>query len=141
MQGNAASPGDHAGALVCAIGLWKPAATTARGPQPAKFRPGTPGGKGIIAMANILVSIEKGIEIGAEDALKWLIGADKALHAAPEVIAALGTLIGAVEKPLADIAGAAQNPLNITLDIQTINDLKAAWPAISQFLASLGVKL
>lgn len=92
-------------------------------------------------MANIMVSIEKGIEIGAQDALKWLIGADKALHAAPEVIAALGTLIGAVEKPLADIAGAAQNPLKITLDIQTINDLKAAWPAVSQFLASLGVKL
>lgn len=92
-------------------------------------------------MANIMVSIEKGIEIGAEDALKWLIGADKALHAAPEVVAALGTLIGAVEKPLVDIAGAAQNPLNIALDIQTANDLKAAMPALRQFLASLGVKL
>jgi len=91
-------------------------------------------------MANILVSMEKGIEIGAEDALKWLIGADKALHAAPEVVAALGTLIGAIEKPLADVAGAAQNPLNIALDIQTINDLKAAWPAVKQFLGSLGVK-
>jgi len=91
-------------------------------------------------MANILVSIEKGIEIAAEDALKWLIGADKALHAAPEVIAALATLIGAIEKPLADVAGAAQNPLNIALDIQTVNDLKAAWPAVRQFLASLGVK-
>ncbi len=92
-------------------------------------------------MANILVNIEKGIEIGAEDALKWLIGANNALHAAPEVVAALGTLIGAVEKPLADIAGAAQNPLNISLDVQTINDLKAAWPAVSKFLACLGVKL
>ena len=92
-------------------------------------------------MANILVNIEKGIEIGAEDALKWLIGAGKALHAAPEVVAALGTLMGAVEKPLADLAGAAQNPLNIALDVQTVNDLKAAWPAVRQFLASLGVKL
>ena len=93
-----------------------------------------------IAMANILVSIEKGIEIGAEDALKWLVGADKALCAAPEVIASLATLIGAVEKPLADLAGAAQNPLNISLDIQTAKDLKAAWPAVKQFLASFGVK-
>jgi hypothetical protein len=91
-------------------------------------------------MANILVSIEKGIEIGAEDALKWLVGADKALCAAPEVIASLATLIGAVEKPLADLAGAAQNPLNIALDIQTAKDLKAAWPAVKQFLASFGVK-
>ncbi len=92
-------------------------------------------------MANILVNIEKGIEIGAEDALKWLTGANKALHAAPEVVAALAILIGAVEKPLAEIAGAAANPLNIPLDIQTANDLKSAWPAVKQFLATLGVKL
>ena len=92
-------------------------------------------------MANIRVSIEKGIEIAAEDALKWLIGADKALHAAPEVVASLATLIGAIEKPLADVAGAAQNPLNIALDIQTVRDLKAAWPAVKEFLVTLGVKL
>ena len=91
-------------------------------------------------MANILVSIEKGIEIGAEDVLKWLAGADRALHAAPQVVAALATLIGAVEKPLADVAGAAQNPLNIALDIQTVKDLKATWPAVKVFLGTLGVK-
>jgi hypothetical protein len=91
-------------------------------------------------MANILVNIEKGIEIGAEDALKWLTGADKALHAAPEVIAALATLVGAVEKPLSELAGAAANPLNIALDVQTVNDLKAAWPEVKTFLGSLGVQ-
>ena len=91
-------------------------------------------------MANILVNIEKGIEIGAEDALKWLTGANKALKAAPEVIAALATLVGAVEKPLADLAGAAANPLNIALDIQTVTDLKAAWPEVKAFLVTLGVK-
>ncbi|HEY1986091.1 MAG TPA: hypothetical protein VGG85_11810 [Terracidiphilus sp.] len=91
-------------------------------------------------MANILVNIEKGVEIGAEDALKWLTGANKAMHAAPEVVAALAILIGAVEKPLADIAGAAANPLNIPLDIQTVTDLKAAWPSIKQFLGTLGIK-
>jgi hypothetical protein len=91
-------------------------------------------------MANILVNIEKGIEIGAEDALKWLTGADKALHAAPEVIAALATLVGAVEKPLSELAGAAANPLNIALDAQTVNDLKAAWPEVKTFLGSLGVQ-
>jgi hypothetical protein len=91
-------------------------------------------------MANILVNIEKGIEIGAEDALKWLGGADKALHAAPEVIAALATLVGAVEKPLAELAGATANPLNIPLDVQTVTDLKAVWPEVKSFLGSLGVK-
>ncbi len=91
-------------------------------------------------MANILVNIEKGVEIGAEDALKWLTGANTALRAAPEVVAALAILIGAIERPLADITGAAANPLNIALDIQTVNDLKAAWPAIKRFLTTLGVK-
>jgi len=91
-------------------------------------------------MASILVNIEKGIEIAAEDALKWLIGANNALRAAPEVVAALATLISAVEKPLADVAGAAENPLNIALDIQTVQDLKASWPAVKQFMNSLGVK-
>jgi hypothetical protein len=91
-------------------------------------------------MANILVNIKKGIEIGAEDALKWLTGANKALKAAPQVVAALATLIGAVEKPIAELAGAASNPLNIALDIQTATDLKAAWPDVKAFLASLGVK-
>jgi hypothetical protein len=96
--------------------------------------------KGTIVMANILVNIEKGIEIGAEDALKWLTGADKALHAAPAVVAALATLVGAVEKPMSELAGAAANPLNIALDIQTVTDLKAAWPEVKAFLTTLGVK-
>lgn len=85
-------------------------------------------------MANILVNVEKGIEIGAADALKWLTGANKALKAAPQVVAALATLIGAVEKPLSELAGAAANPLNIPLDIQTATDLKAAWPDVLAFL-------
>lgn len=92
-------------------------------------------------MANILVNIEKGIEIGAEDALKWLMGAGRALHAAPAAVAALATMATALEKPLAELAGAAVNPLNIALDIQTAADLKAAWPEVKAFLKSLGVKM
>ena len=91
-------------------------------------------------MANILVNIEKGIEVGAEDILKWLTGAEKVLFAAPAVIAALATMAGALEKPLTELAVAASNPLNIALDIQTATDLKAAWPQVKAFLVSLGVK-
>ena len=91
-------------------------------------------------MANILVDMEKGIEIGAKDALRWLIGANNAVQAAPQVVAALATLIGALEKPLQDISTAAPNPLNIALDVQTVRDLKAAWPAVKQFLGTFGVK-
>lgn len=49
-------------------------------------------------MANILVNIEKGIEIGAEDALKWLVSAGKAFHAAPAAIAALEKTIVEIRK-------------------------------------------
>ena len=91
-------------------------------------------------MANILLNIEKGIEIAAEDALKWLGKPHGALSAAPAVIAALATLVSAVEKPLAEISVVAVNPLNIALDIQTATDLKAVWPDVKAFLVTLGVK-
>src|SRR5260370_39131487 len=87
-----------------------------------------------IAMANILVNVEKGIEIAAADSLKWLSKAQTALTAAPCVIAALATLAEAVDKPLLDISGVAANPLNIALDIQTAADLKAVWPEVKAFL-------
>jgi hypothetical protein len=93
-----------------------------------------------ISMANILVNIQKGIEIGAEDALSWLGKAHTVLTAAPGVVAALATLASAVDKPLSELAGAIANPLNIPLDIQTANDLKAVWPEVKAFLATLGVK-
>lgn len=92
-------------------------------------------------MANIFVNIEKGIEIAAEDALKWLTNANKALDVTPTVVAALGTLFGQLEKPLSDVATVATNPLNISFDIQTVTDLKAVWPDIQKFLTSIGVKL
>jgi hypothetical protein len=91
-------------------------------------------------MANILLNIEKGIEIAAEDALKWLGKAHGALSAAPAVIAALATLVSAVEKPLTELSVVAVNPLNIALDIQTATDLKAVWPDVKAFLTTLGVK-
>jgi hypothetical protein len=56
------------------------------------------------------------------------------------VIAALATVAGALEKPLTELAGAASNPLNIALDLETVTDLKAAWPQVKAFLVSLGVK-
>ena len=93
-------------------------------------------------MANILVNIEKGIEIGAEDALKWLVGgAGKALHGAPAAIAALATMAAALEKPIVELEQVVTNPLNIALDIQTAKDLQVAWPQVRLFLKSLGVKM
>ena len=56
------------------------------------------------------------------------------------MIAALATLVGAVEKPLTDLAAVTGNPLNIALDIQTAHDLKAVWPEVKAFLTGMGVK-
>jgi hypothetical protein len=91
-------------------------------------------------MANILVSIEKGIEVGCTDVLKWLAGAGKVISAAPSVIAALGTLVAALDKPVSELAAAAENPLNLQLDLQAAQDLKAVWPEVKQFVTTLGVK-
>jgi hypothetical protein len=91
-------------------------------------------------MANILVNVEKGIEIAAADVLKWLGKAQTALTAAPGVVAALATLVATLDKPLLDLSGVAANPLNIALDIQTASDLKAVWPEVKAFLGTLGVK-
>jgi len=92
-------------------------------------------------MANILVNIGKGVEIAAEDALNWLTGATKALTVAPTVIAALGTLFGQLETPISELASTVANPLNISLDVQTVTSLKAVWPDVRQFLTAIGVKL
>jgi hypothetical protein len=91
-------------------------------------------------MANILLNIEKGIEVAAEDALKWLGKAHTAISAAPAVVAALATLVSAMERPLTELSAVAVNPLNIPLDIQTAEDLKAVWPDVKTFLGTLGVK-
>lgn len=92
-------------------------------------------------MANIFVNIEKGVEIGAEDALKWLAGASQALSVTPTVVAALGTLFGQLETPITDVASVVTNPLNVSLDVQTVTALKNVWPEIQKFLSSIGVKL
>jgi hypothetical protein len=94
-------------------------------------------------VASIFVNIEKGIEIAAEDALKFITGgASKVESAGPDVVAGLGVLAGAVEKALSDVASGASNPAQLVLALPAdISDLKAVWPAIVTFLGTLGVKV
>lgn len=91
-------------------------------------------------MAQLILDVEKGVTLAAEDLLRWVKGAGRALYAAPEVVAALAVLAQALERPLFDAAALSSNPLNIPLDIQTAEDLRAAWPAVKQFLTELGVR-
>jgi hypothetical protein len=88
-------------------------------------------------MSNILVNIEKGVEVGAADLLKWLTSSQKA---APAVIAALAILAQGVGNALENVQAAAAAPLNIALDEATIASLKNVWPEVKAFLESLGVK-
>jgi hypothetical protein len=90
-------------------------------------------------MANILLEIGKGVEVGAEDLLKWVSGAQKA---APTVLAALGVLAAAVAKSLADAEATSANPSSLTITLATdVTDFKASWADAVKFLETLGVKL
>jgi hypothetical protein len=93
-------------------------------------------------MANILLGIEHGIEVAAEDVLKFLSGVkDLSSKVNPDAIAGLGVLLGTVTKAMEDVSAAAANPLNFSLDAATVQDLKAVWPAVVKFAASIGIKL
>jgi hypothetical protein len=88
-----------------------------------------------------LVTIGKDIEIAAEDALHFV---QKAQSKTPQVAGALGVLLAAVGKALADTQTAAQTPtqvLNITFDEQVFADLKAVWPDVKDFAGTLGIKI
>jgi hypothetical protein len=93
-------------------------------------------------MANILLGIEHGIEVAAEDVLKFVTGALSAgIKAEPGAVAGLGVLLGVVAKTLGDLNGVVANPLNFSLDAATVQDLKAVWPAVVEFAGSIGIKL
>lgn len=94
-------------------------------------------------MANILVDVEKGIEVGAEYLLKWFGVASKAVTSnGPGAIVALGALLGAAEKAIADVEAGATNPASLVITLEAdIADFKAVWPAVKEFAATLGIKV
>jgi hypothetical protein len=93
-------------------------------------------------MASIFVNLEHGIEVAATDVLKFLTNSQSlAEKIEPGVIAALGVLLGATETALTAVSSSATEPFNISLDLQTLTDLKAVWPAVVSFAQALGIKL
>jgi hypothetical protein len=86
----------------------------------------------------ILLEGEKIVEVGVADALK-IFGA--VTSKSPAAIAGLTALAGAVEKVFADGATDAANPAQLILTLPSqVSDLKAVWPDVKTFLASIGVK-
>ena len=93
-------------------------------------------------MANIFVNLEKGIEVAAADVLKFLTQSQAiAAKMQPGVVAALGVLLGATETALTALGQASATPLNIELDVQTVNDIRVIWPDVVSFASALGIKL
>jgi hypothetical protein len=93
-------------------------------------------------MANIFVNIEKGVEVGASDLLKWLSSAStvatKEVAAAPTVLAALGTLLGSLESAITGASSiASSGGLNIALDEAEFAAIKGIWPEIKTFISAV----
>jgi len=94
-----------------------------------------------MSIKTAIVTIGKDVEITAEDALHLIA---KAESETPQVAGALGVLLGAFGKAIADVQSGAQAPtqvLNIAFDEQVFADLKAVWPDVQKFAATLGIKL
>jgi hypothetical protein len=79
--------------------------------------------------------------VGAEKLLSWLKVTEKKVALTPQVIAALGVLLGALSKAVAEGAAAAgANGLNLALDEQTWADIMAVWPQLKATAQDLGIK-
>ena len=90
-------------------------------------------------MANVIV---KDIDVAAEKLLSWIKGAARAIVITPTVVAALGVLLGAVGKAIADGQTAITDKgLNIAIDEQTWTDIRAVWPDIVTLAKDVGIKL
>jgi len=88
-----------------------------------------------------LVTIAKDVEIAAEDALHFV---QKTTTEIPQVAGALGVLLGATAKAISAVESAANSPiqvLSLSFDEQVFADLKAVWPDLVKFAATLGIKL
>ena len=87
-------------------------------------------------MANVFI---QDIEVDAKKLLGFLSTAQKDVPAAS---AALGVVLGAVNSAIgAGTAAASESGLNIALDVATVTQIKAVWPAVESLVASVGVKL
>jgi hypothetical protein len=91
-------------------------------------------------MAKISIGkIEKGIEVAAEDVLRFITGAQMK---APAAVAALGVLAGGIDAALTVVATAAENPTTLVVNLPTdIADIRLVWPEVKTFLGTLGIKL
>lgn len=92
-------------------------------------------------MANAVIGK---IEVVLEDVFSFLKKTQQVVLKGPTVILALSNLFTAVEKVVTDVSGDVANPtglINIQMDINQFNDLKAVWADIKAAFAAIGIKI
>lgn len=96
-------------------------------------------------MANAQITTKSGniIEVAIEDILHWFSKVEQVVLKGPHIIMAIGTLLAAVEKVLADVQIDVANPIgliNISVDAQQLADVKVIWPDIKAVFTAAGIK-
>lgn len=96
-----------------------------------------------MSVSTLVMNVEKGVEVAATDVLKFLTRAEKVTATAgPQVIAGLGTLLGAVGAAiLSGQAATGEGGVNIALDAQTVAAVRSVWTDIEAFAKSIGIKI
>jgi hypothetical protein len=86
-------------------------------------------------MANAQITTKTGnvIEVAFEDILHWLSKAQALTLKGPQIIAAVTVILQAVDKVVLDAQTDVASPtslINIPMDLQQLQDIKAVWPDI-----------
>ena len=86
-------------------------------------------------MANAQITTKTGnvIEVAFEDILHWLVKAQNLTLKGPAIIAAVTAILSAVDKVVVDASldvAAPADLINIPMDVQQLQDIKAVWADI-----------
>lgn len=94
-------------------------------------------------MPNVLVAIGDGVEVGAQDFLKFVdqLKLEAQAMVSPRALLALAVLAVPLSQAILDAtAAAAQDGLNIPLDVETAELLIQLWPDLKAYFNTLAVQ-
>jgi hypothetical protein len=94
-------------------------------------------------MPNVFVEIGDGIEVAADDFLKFCddLKLEAEAIVSPQAMIALAVLAVPVGEVVTDVTGAvAAGGLNIPLDVETAELLVQTWPALIAYLKTLKIQ-
>jgi hypothetical protein len=92
---------------------------------------------------NVILAIGTGIEVAAEDAVKFFeeLGQDASRTVSPQALLALAVLSVPLEQAvMSGVLAAASEGANIPLDITTVSLIIRCWPALQAYLKTLTIQ-